>query len=65
MTANTTTRADIVHLRKKDAKHEHQTRLYFANAPSVGIPLTFRMTDFGDNSLEMIVSDTRIIECSK
>ena len=60
LTANTTTRADIVHLRKKNAKRKGTTHLYFANAPSVGIPLNSRMANFGENSLAMIVSDIRL-----
>ena len=63
LTANTSTRADIVHLRKKGDKYRCPSNLYFANAPSVGIPLNLRMNDFGDNSLEMTVGDARIQEC--
>jgi SAM-dependent methyltransferase len=63
LTANTSTRADIVHLRKKGGKAKPPEHLYFANAPSVGIPLNFRANDFGENALEMIVSDARIKEC--
>jgi SAM-dependent methyltransferase len=63
LTANTSTRADIVHLRKKADKSPASSKVYFANAPSVGIPLNSRMSDFGENAVEMIVTDTRVKEC--
>ena len=63
LTANTSTRADIVHLRKKGGRARRPDHSYFANAPSVGIPLNSRTDDFGENALEMIVSDARIKEC--
>ena len=63
LTANTSTRADIVHLRKKAGKVKPAIRSYFANAPSVGIPLNSRTNDFGENALEMIVADARVREC--
>jgi len=63
LSANTTTRADIVHLRRKGDKHRPPSHLFFANAPSVGIPLNSRMSTYGENSLEMIVCDNRVQEC--
>jgi SAM-dependent methyltransferase len=63
LTANTSTRADIIHLRKKGGKGMPPDHLYFANSPSVGIPLNSRTNDFGENALEMIVTDARVKEC--
>ena len=63
LTANTSTRPDIVHLRKKGGKGKRPEHVYFANAPSVGIPLNSRTNDFGENALEMIVTDARVREC--
>jgi hypothetical protein len=52
-----------VHLQKKGGKTRLPNHLYFANAPSVGIPLNSRSNDFGENALEMIVNDVRVREC--
>jgi type I restriction-modification system DNA methylase subunit len=64
MTARTTTRADIIHLRKKTAtKTAASGRIYFANAPTVGIPLNSRDTRSGDNALEDVVATVRARGC--
>jgi type I restriction-modification system DNA methylase subunit len=63
LTANTSTRADIVHLRNRGGKAKPAGQSYFANAPSVGIPLNSRTNDFGENTLEMIVADARVRKC--
>jgi type I restriction-modification system DNA methylase subunit len=60
MTASTTTRADIIHLRKKkDAKTSVAGRIYFANAPTVGVALNSRDTMSGDNALEDVAATVR------
>ena len=64
LTGNTTTRADIVHLQKRGRRHAHQPRSFFANAPTVGFPLNSRSTFFGENSLNLIVTDSRVQECA-
>jgi len=63
LTGNTTTRADIVHLRKHGGRHVHRHRAFFANAPTVGFPLNSRTPFFGENSLDTIVGDNRVQEC--
>jgi hypothetical protein len=65
LTGNTTTRADIVHLRKKTPHHQQTQKTFFANAPTVGFPLNSRTTYFGENSLDLIAGDPRVLECSK
>jgi type I restriction-modification system DNA methylase subunit len=60
LTANTSTRADIVHLQKGGGRTRPPDPSYFANAPSVGIPLNSRTNQFGENALEMIVADPRV-----
>ena len=52
MTASTTTRADIIHLRKKAAGHTSPARVYFANAPTAGVALNSRDTAPRDNALD-------------
>lgn len=64
LAGNTTTRADIVHLRKKSAHHQKTQKTFFANAPTVGFPLNSRTTYFGENSLDLIASDPRVLECN-
>jgi type I restriction-modification system DNA methylase subunit len=64
LTGNTSTRADIVHLRKKSGRHMQAHKAFFANAPTVGFPLNSRTTYFGENSLEIIVGDPRVLECT-
>ncbi len=60
MTASTTTRADIIHLRKKTGtKTAQTTKAYFANAPSVGAALNSRDTMPRENALEEIVTAVR------
>ena len=54
MTANTTTRADILHLRKKSLRHPSIKKVYFANAPAVGIPMNSRDRNTSENALEDI-----------
>jgi len=65
LTGNTTTRADIVHLRKKTGRQQQNHKVFFANAPTVGFPLNSRTTYFGENSLDIIVGDPRVLECIK
>lgn len=64
LTGNTTTRADILHLRKKLGRHQQTHKAFFANAPTVGFPLNSRTTYFGENSLERITGDPRVLECA-
>ncbi len=64
LTGNTTTRADIVHLRKKSGRHQPSRKAFFANAPTVGFPLNSRTTYSGENSLELITADRRVLECA-
>lgn len=64
LTGNTTTRADIVHLKKRFGRHQQAHKAFFANAPTVGFPLNSRITYFGENSLEQIASDPRVLECA-
>ena len=63
LTGNTTTRADIVHLKKKAARHHPIQKSFFANAPTVGFPLNSRAPYFGDNSLDLIADDPRVLDC--
>jgi len=64
MTASTTTRADIIHLRKKTAaKTAAAGRIYFANAPTVGVALNSRDTMSGDNALEDVAATVRARGC--
>lgn len=56
MTGNTSTRADIVHLKKKQ-RNQPAPRAYFANAPTVGFALNSRTTDNDENALESITRD--------
>ena len=39
-------------------------KTFFANAPTVGFPLNSRTTYFGENSLDLIASDPRVLECN-
>ncbi|HEY6168172.1 MAG TPA: N-6 DNA methylase [Verrucomicrobiae bacterium] len=64
LTGNTTTRADIVHLQKKTGRHHQSHKAFFANAPTVGFPLNSRTTYFGENSLDLIAGDPRVLECT-
>ncbi len=64
LSGNTTTRADIVHLRKKLGRHQQTHKAFFANAPTVGFPLNSRPTYFGENSLELIAGDPRVLQCA-
>ncbi len=63
LTGNTTTRADIIQLRKKAGRFQQSHRAFFANAPTVGFPLNSRTTYFGENSLDLIAGDPRVLEC--
>jgi hypothetical protein len=63
LTGNTTTRADIIHLRKKTGRHQQIHKAFFANAPTVGFPLNSRTTYFGENSLDLIAGDPRVLDC--
>ena len=63
MTANATTRADILHLRKKGTRRAHSRRAYLANAPSVGLPLNSRDKNTLDNALQGIATDKRVRDC--
>ncbi len=64
LTGNTTTRADILHLRKRPGRHQQTRKAFFANAPTVGFPLNSRTPYFGENSLELIAGDPRILDCA-
>lgn len=59
MTASTTTRADIIHLRKKVAGQKSPTRVYFANAPTAGVVLNSRDTAPTDNALDEVALAVR------
>lgn len=64
MTANTTTRADIIHLRKKRAAKGSATpKVYFANAPTVGVALNSRDTMVPNSALEDFVATVRARGC--
>jgi len=64
MTASTTTRADIVHLRKKTGvKPTLDQKVYFANAPTVGVALNSRDTMSSENALEEVVATVRVRGC--
>ncbi len=54
LTASTTTRADIIHLRKKVARQVANAKVYFANAPTVGVVLNSRDTEPSANALEEV-----------
>lgn len=64
LTGNTSTRADIVHLKKRNGRSHSTHKMFFANAPTVGFPLNSRTTYFGENSLELITGDPRVLECA-
>ena len=65
MTASTTTRADIIHLRKKTGTKTMTTgKVYFANAPTVGVALNSRDTMSGDNALEEVAATVRARGCA-
>lgn len=61
LTGNTTTRADIVCLRKRDGRKRPAQTAFFANAPAAGVALNSRSTHLGENSLDLIVSDPRVL----
>jgi len=63
LTGNTSTRADIVHLRKLGPRLRKRKQAYFANAPTVGYALNSRSDAAHVNSLDLIVNDTRIQKC--
>jgi hypothetical protein len=63
MTASTTTRADIIHLRKKIAGQTSPARVYFANAPTVGVALNSRDRARADNALDEVVRAVRARGC--
>jgi SAM-dependent methyltransferase len=63
MTASTTTRADIIHLRKKVAGRPSQDRVYFANAPTAGVALNSRDATPSDNALDEVVLSTHARGC--
>jgi hypothetical protein len=56
LTANTTTRADILVLDKYGEKGQENSRAVFCHAPSVGMPLNSRKGSDEDNALEEILS---------
>lgn len=62
MTGNTSTRADIVHLRKRGGRN--RKRVYFANAPAVGYALNSRSAAVTENSLDKIVAHSGVRECA-
>lgn len=62
LTANTTTRADIVILEKKREGARHTLEAVFAFAPSVGIPLNSRANDTQINYLDEITNDPEVLD---
>lgn len=60
LTANTTTRADIVVLEKKTSAKHTSPRAFFAFASSAGVPLSSRMKSFDENYLLKIVNDKKL-----
>jgi type I restriction-modification system DNA methylase subunit len=64
MTASTTTRADIIHLRKNTVKALSPTKIYLANAPSVGVPLNSRDTMSAQNALAEVAAAVRAQGCA-
>jgi len=63
MTASTTTRADIIHLRKKAAGQTSPERVYFANAPTAGVALNSRASAPTDNALDEVTLAVRARGC--
>lgn len=63
MTASTTTRADIIHLRKKVAGRINTTRVYFGNAPTAGVALNSRDAAPTDNALDEVALAVRARGC--
>lgn len=63
MTASTSTRADIIHLRKRGAGQRSPTRVYFANAPTVGVALNSRDTAPTDSALDEVALAVRARGC--
>ena len=63
LTASTTTRADIIHLRKKVARQVASPKVYFANAPTVGVALNSRDTETSANALEEAAIAVRARGC--
>lgn len=61
LTSNTTTRADITILIKKDIKHA-PSKAIFCNVPSVGLPLNSRDKNSNENELLRIISSTEVID---
>ena len=59
LTGNTTTRADILHLQKKSSGRSSE-RVFFANAPSVGLALNSRTTGKTENALALVTADPRV-----
>jgi len=63
MTASTTTRADIIHLRKKAARQSTPVKVYFANTPTVGVALNSRDTRSTEDALDEVAMTVRARGC--
>lgn len=63
LTASTTTRADIIHLKKKVSRQTANTKGYFANAPTVGVALNSRDTEPSANALEEVAASVHARGC--
>jgi SAM-dependent methyltransferase len=60
LTADTTTRADIVVLEKRGVGRKKKGQVVFGHAPSVGIPLNSRSGDSERNALREIVENPEV-----
>lgn len=60
--ANTTTRADIVILEKRETKYRRNSKMVFAFAPSAGVPLNSRVKRQKINYLDKIVNDPDLVK---
>jgi type I restriction-modification system DNA methylase subunit len=61
LTANTTTRADIVILRKRGTRKPATEDVVFCHAPSIGVPLNLRSGSSEDNALSDIVENPEVL----
>lgn len=62
LVANTTTRADIAILEKRETKYRRNSKMVFAFAPSAGVPLNSRAKRQKINYLEKIVNDPDLVK---
>ncbi len=61
LTANTTTRADIVILKKRGTRKQTTGDVVFCHAPSVGVPLNSRSGALEGNALRDIVENPEVL----